>query len=325
MTISLKNQERFESLCLVGMGGHARSKLLPAALANGQQIAGLVSRQDPSTFPGHRVFSSLGDALAGLPAGVLVVIATPPAIHADQVAACATSGFDVMVEKPAFVSLDEAEAIRAACERMGTLVIEGFMQRHTNLYARMVANWAHFRRRVRQISINFLIPQMPEDTFRTGGGVASSTLYDIGCYPVSLLLDLGLDVSALGVAEVRYPGDAAREAIRLTGILDGVPTEVEVGVAEAYSNSVSLRFEGNDGLRFEPFFFGRAGDRHITTVLDGAEHNEIVSEKNAFERMFEIPRRTWLSNETQRWDVMSSAAATLNRLAVEVAAHRARV
>ena len=49
----------------------------------------------------------------------LVVVATPPPLHAEQAIAAIESGAHLLIEKPIALSLDEAKAIGAAAERHG--------------------------------------------------------------------------------------------------------------------------------------------------------------------------------------------------------------
>ncbi|MBX3593345.1 Gfo/Idh/MocA family oxidoreductase, partial [Sphingomonas sp.] len=203
---------RWEKFCVVGIGGHARTKLIPAIEANGQTIVGLVSRQPSTALPDAPIFATLEAAVPVLPDDTVIVIASPPLIHFSQTRTAIEGGFDVIVEKPAFVTAKEAKQIAALCTARGTVLVEAFMQRHSALYRRLIDYcMAH---RVAAIDLAFVIPAMPTGTFRSESDPGSSSLYDIGCYILALLSDLGLDLHGLDITRVRHPG-TMHEAVEL--------------------------------------------------------------------------------------------------------------
>ena len=71
------------------------------------------------------------------------------------------------------------------------------MHRHTGLYHRLLTSWREEGAAIVAIDAAFLIPEMPAGTFRQRADIACSSLYDIGCYAISLLADLGLPLQAL--------------------------------------------------------------------------------------------------------------------------------
>ena len=309
--------------CVVGLGGHARTKLIPAIEAAGQRIAGVVTSQGPASFPGSTVFSTLAAALSALTTDTAIVIASPPSAHRAQALAAVSAGFDVIVEKPAFLTAADAKAVRAAAATTGAVVVEAFMHRHTTPYERLIADWPALRRRVEGITMRFLIPQIPRGTFRDTTDISASTLYDIGCYPISLLTDLGLDTIGLGIADLRFPGRPDREAITLAGRLDGIEVRADIGVADAYANDVRLRLSGGDELTMHPFFFGRAADKHIVTGAGGVLTETVATDVNAFEQMVSVAREIWARDQETRWREMIAVAASLERLARQLSQRRA--
>jgi predicted dehydrogenase len=59
-----------------------------------------------------------------------VIVATPPALHAEMARACVEAGLPVLVEKPFTMNLAEAEALQALAQARGGLV----MVDHTHLF-----------------------------------------------------------------------------------------------------------------------------------------------------------------------------------------------
>jgi len=303
----------WQSCCVVGVGAHARNKLIPALLANGQQIVGLVSSQSPESLPGGPVFGSIDAALQGLPADTVFIIATPPSLHFEQVQRAIKAGRDVIVEKPAFVSARETREIAALAKDQGVVVVEGFMHRYTLLYRRFLDYWNAHRQRIMALEAVFLIPGVPPGTFRQESSVASSCLYDMGCYAISLLADVRLPLQGLQLLQVSQSGQA-HEEVHIGGVLDGVEISIRIGVAPSYQNLVALRTRDDETARFGPFFYGRPGEKWITLDSRGTMEKELLEDGDAFQTMFAVPRSQWLVDQAARFAQMTAVAACLEGL-----------
>lgn len=314
--------EMSQGYCVVGVGGHARNKLIPALLANDQQVVGLVSTQSPGLLPfGPPVFENIDLALLALPTDTVFIIATPPALHLQQVRSAVEAGRDVIVEKPAFVSADDAREIATTCQVQGTIVVEGLMHRQTALYRRFIEYWVTHRNRIFALDAVFLIPEMPPGTFRQESLIASSCLYDMGCYVISLLADLLLPLADLRLVHVSNLGQGLEE-ISICGLLDGVKISIKIGVAATYQNVIELRTCDGETARFLPFFYGRPGERRITVGSHGTIKEEMLLEVNAFQAMFMVPRSHWLADQAARSSRMIAVATCLEALGHELSAFR---
>jgi predicted dehydrogenase len=312
--------DRFRKFCIVGVGGHARTKLIPAIEANGQSVTAVVSSQPAKNFANAAVFVRLEDAIEQLPRDAAFFIATPPALHFAQAKLVLQNGFDLFLEKPAFETREQAEQTVSLCEERPVVLVEGFMHRYTRLYSELLAVWASSRERVRRIEIRFLIDKMPAGTFRSEPQIVSSALYDIGCYPLSLLADIGLGQASLAVAELQFAGNPDKTRIRVTGSAGEIAIDFDIGVAEAYANSVCLHLSDGETICFSPFFYGRKAERSITTCSGGKSAIRTLSDENAFEVMLARPRSAWLRDQAERSSQMIEVAGRLEGLARQVAA-----
>ena len=313
--------EMSQRYCVVGVGGHARNKLIPALLANDQQVVGLVSTQSLGLLPCGPVFDNIDSALLALPTDTVFIISTPPALHFEQVKSAVEAGRDVIVEKPAFVSARDAREIAAICQVQGTIVVEGLMHRHTALYQRFVEYWVTHRNRIDAMDAVFLIPEVPPGTFRQESSIASSCLYDMGCYAISLLADLLLPLADLRIVHLSRVG-LGLEEISICGVLDGVMISIKIGIAANYKNVIELRTHDGETAQFFPFFYGRPGERCITLGSTGIITKESMVELDAFQAMFQVPRLQWLADQAARSIRMIAVATSLEELGHELLAFR---
>lgn len=304
---------KWQRFCVVGVGAHARNKLIPALQTNGQQIVGIVSSQLPESLPMGSIFGSIEEAVQELPADTVFIISTPPTLHFEQVKCAVKAGRDVIVEKPAFVFARETQEIAALATERGIVVVEGFMHRYTVLYKRFMDYWNSHRQRIMALEAVFVIPGLPPGTFRQESNVASSCLYDMGCYAISLLADMRLPLQGLQILHGSPPGKA-HEEIHIYGLLDGVEILIRIGVESSYQNLVALRTHDDETVRFGPFFYGRPGEKWITLHSFGTMEKELLEDGDAFQAMFAVPRSQWLFDQVERFTQMTEVTACLEAL-----------
>lgn len=308
--------------CLVGVGGHARTKLIPAIAANGQTLRAMVSHQSPETLPSAPVYPSVEAAVAALPGDTIFLIASPPHAHFGQAMAALGNGRDVLVEKPAFLTVEEVRSAMAEAARHDAVLVEGFMHRHTRLFRRLRDAWPVMRADVAAIRIAFIVPALPAGTFRQSPEIGASILYDIGCYALSLLTDLGLPLDGLAINGIERP-TAAAELLHLSGRAGGLETEISIGVGPAYENEVALRLHDGSTLLHAPFFYGRPGERTISkTMPDGTAEVVTIADDNGFEAMLAVSRDEWAASQPARMRDLIAVTACLERLGADLLARR---
>ena len=107
---------------IIGLGRIADTEIAPAITASPRgELRGVVSRNQgrAEAFAGRhgaaRALTSFGELLAD-PGVDAVYVATPNALHAEEVVAAAAAGKHVMCDKPLALSVADARRAVAACE-----------------------------------------------------------------------------------------------------------------------------------------------------------------------------------------------------------------
>ena len=314
--------KRWNSFCVVGLGGHARTKLLPALAANGQALAAVVSRSlapAPGAVP---KFNDVTAAMKSLTPEIVFLLSSPPALHFEQARPLLEAGRDLIVEKPAFATARQAADASALAMKSGSVLAEAFMHRQTELHRRLLAAWHEHEGCFDAIEIEFLIPGAPAGTFREQADIGSSLLLDVGCYAISLLIDLRLPLDSLKLAHVSAAGNPLAERYRIEGKVKGLAISADIGIGAEYSNKVVLRAP-DSSMRYGPFFYGRPGVRSIEHQKRGESVIESIVEANAFERLLNVPPAAWLADQADRLQDMIEATRCLERVGRDLIDRRA--
>lgn len=310
------NMYRWQNACIVGFGAHARTKLSPAILMNGQSLNGIVTRMDPEcgNLPdGIATFKTVEDAMSKLPTDTLFIIATPPVSHFSQLMPLLNSGRDVLVEKPAFVSVDEARHATGAARESGAVLVEGFMNRHTLTHRRFLAD--RLIDSLCRLDFVFTIPSAPTGTFRSDSAIGSSNLYDMGCYFLATISDIGLTLDQIVIERVENAGEPDRELVHLAGNLDGIAVTAKIGVDDTYVNCLKLRTPSST-FSYTPFIYGRPGSRLVERVEGNHTQSEQIDDVNAFAEMLAVPRTKWLEDQDFRFAQIIDITKNLERLGI---------
>jgi predicted dehydrogenase len=173
---------------IVGLSSIAQRRVLPA-LAALEEIAGvdIVSRSKPD--PGDwgkpgRFFADYGRAIAESDAD-LIYVSLPNSEHSDWIMAGLAAGKHVVVDKPATLSLVDAERCVKEARRRSLLLAEATVfAHHPQIEAMLAFVAAHGP--LTQIEAEFIIPPMPVDNFRNYGKFGGGCLQDMGPYAAAV-------------------------------------------------------------------------------------------------------------------------------------------
>lgn len=179
---------------LVGFGFSATTFHLPFLKALDEyNVTGVVSSRPDDVkreLPDVTVYASLEAAVES--EATLFVITTPSHLHNDMVEACLKAGKDVLVEKPAFLSVKEGEKLRDL-EANSRGIVNVFHNRRTDgdfltvkalLEKGELGDWKVFESRFDRFR-----PAV-RDRWRENAGPGSGILFDLGSHLIDQALVL---------------------------------------------------------------------------------------------------------------------------------------
>ena len=305
----------WEGVCVIGLGNHAKNKLIPGLEASGHKVLAVVSRNPAVNMSGVQNFLTVTDAVSSLPKSTLFVIATPPNFHYVQVKEVIEAGRDVFVEKPAFLShKDTVELCKLASDH-NVILVEMLMYLENDTVQWIIDELKCKSGLLKNIECQFLIPSVPPGTFRNESSLGNSLLSDMACYPLSLLAMAGFDLSNFVLVSDNVT--KKNPIFYIKGNSQQTNIYIRVGLNGQYRNEVKLLFEDDRQVSCEPFFYGREGYRKFRRVTNSRNLIDKVYETNAYERMFARKRSEWLLTQQNRCDALCLVSDSLERLAMQ--------
>jgi xylose dehydrogenase (NAD/NADP) len=177
---------------LLGTARITRSIIPALRAAAGHELAAVASRSAEKA-EAHAKQWQIPRAIASYEAMLadpdidVVYIPLPNHLHAEWTIRAAEAGKHVLCEKPIALTVDEVDRVAAAATRAGVVVSEAFMYRHhpqTMMLKQLMGEGAIGELRYIRGSFTFTLNRPGDVRFDLtyGGG----SLWDVGCYPVSL-------------------------------------------------------------------------------------------------------------------------------------------
>jgi len=176
---------------ILGTARINRMLIPPLRLSPGNRLVAVASRELARAdayareWQIGRAYGSYEELLAD-PEIDAVYVPLPNHLHAEWTIKAARAGKHVLCEKPLALSLDEVDAMSAACREAGVVLAEAFMYRHhpqTLKVKELLDAGAIGRLRFLRGSFSFPLTRPNDVRLRPewGGGC----LWDVGCYPLS--------------------------------------------------------------------------------------------------------------------------------------------
>tara|TARA_B100001939_G_scaffold343005_1_gene354979 strand:- start:86 stop:1036 length:951 start_codon:yes stop_codon:yes gene_type:complete len=292
----VNNTKTWDSVCIVGLGSHAKNKILPALKFNKLKVLGIVSRDSSKKLKDVTTFVDIMDAIKFLPERTLFIVSSPPNLHYQQVKILIKSGRDVFIEKPAFLSVSESKELTSLANSKKIVLAEMLMYLENQSVKRLLEKIQSNYNQVSKIEFKFLIPSVPKNTFRDESNLGNSLLADMACYPLSFLLNCNLDISHLKLQRCKNTSGI----YNIIGDLNSKKIDIKVGQGSKYYNSIRIFFKDNSKLTCKPFFYGRAGVRELILEHESIVKKSIIHEQNAFNLLFSKSRSFWIKSQQER-------------------------
>ena len=192
----MNNSKTQKKIAVSGLGRHAVKNILPAIKKSNSLLLAAVNTRNTDVLDNvSREYECEGfldfEEMIDIDDIDIIYLSTPPGVHYQQAKKSLLSYKHVWIEKPLTTNLENTiELIEISVSR-GLSLFECLMyQFHPqfNQINQYIRNDS-FGKLINITSI-FSLPFMPESGFRFNRELGGSCLYDVGIYPISLILTL---------------------------------------------------------------------------------------------------------------------------------------
>lgn len=292
----LNNVNNSLNIVVWGLGRHALNRILPAIQqCESLNLYGVCTRNtevlvSTSEYYQCRAFNDELEMLNDVNVDA-IYLATPIGLHYEQGKSVLHAGKHLYCEKPLVNKHRHALELVELASSKKLSIFEAFMYlyhpQYQHLKEYISANFANLV----IIESRFTIPSLESPGFRHNPELGGSALYDIGCYPVSLLLDLlTFQEAEVKYSEIKYSDELGVDSRGniLLECKSGVRVSLDWGMGVGYENSV--RVLTKVGKLYADKIFSKPDNHETVTLLydkygNGVE--QISFSGNQFVLMFE--------------------------------------
>ena len=247
----------------------------------GRRIEKAKSYQEEFGF--QKAYGSYDELLAD-PEVQAVYIPLPNDIHCEWTIKALKSKKHVLCEKPLAVSAAQVQEMFRTAEENGVLLMEAFAYLHSPFVRMVKAELdAGVIGEVRYFESAFITGRRPDTDIRLRKETCGGAFYDLGCYPLSMVLwMLGKEPD-----EVRAAAQFSEKQIDLfTSALllyeNGPVAAINCGMLLPAGRLDRFHICGTLGEIVSPVEFNQCGEIPYTVIRDGVAETKTVSVRNNY-------------------------------------------
>ena len=300
-----------KNYCIVGYGSHAKNKIIPQLIKNKKKILGIVSSKKKLPI---KNFNNLDDAISHSNKNTVFIICSPPQFHSKQSKKILNSNLNVFIEKPIFTNINDLKKNIDISKKNKVFFVENMMFEYSKLYKKFLKIFNKEKKKIFNLEFVFTIPSYPKNTFRSNNYFYSINLFDIGCYPVSILNKLFEKIN-FKISDIKNINNLNKELIFIENKnFKKIKILIKIGIDKKYENKIVLKCKKNKSYNFYPFFYGREGNRTIKILNKLKVKKNIFKEKNSFMNMFNFSSNYYKKTQLERNKLMLKNLSSLENL-----------
>ena len=273
--------------CIIGIGNHAKTKIYPSLIKNKKNIVFTVTRTKKNRIKNSKNFTSIKTAYKFLGNKTIYIISTPPSKHFYFLEYLLTKNVPyIYCEKPLLTRLKDYQKLFKYMKN-NQKIIEIYPYKKTLMYKKFKEFYRINKKNISKIKLKFTIPKLPNQTFRDKKGIQNSLLYDIGCYPIDLLISSRIINEVEKIKNLKINNYKDQYVINFNYI--DLNIVINVGLSKYYSNYIKLTTKNNLKITFNKFFYARDSKKNITYYKQNNKIKKtiIINDKNTFVTYFE--------------------------------------
>lgn len=262
--------------CIVGLGRHATHRVIPSILESKSKLIATVSTRH-NNIQNVPNFKNLSIAFKKLPQNTIFYLCTPLSVRQKQIINCLKNSYNVISEKPIFIEIKYLKKSLTYIKQNKLFLYEHLIYVNSIAYEKFLKFYQSKKNQISKIHLNFLIPSFPKNTFRDQYSIEENIIYDIGCYPISFLGKLKLNLNDY---KLSFKRSKSNEKL-LIFIFENefLKIKIRIGISKIYQNNLEVFYSRNKVL-FNYFFYGLSQKKSQKFFSD----NKLINYKNYLDR-----------------------------------------
>lgn len=296
-----------KKICIIGYGSHVENTIIPSLSMKSKNIK-IVTKKKLNNF---ETFSNIQEAIEKLPKDYIFFNSTPPKFHYSISKLILSSGFNIIIEKPICLSVNQFKNLHNIAIKKDLIMFENMMYFYSKQFQLLKKLLINKKKKIKEININFSIPGFNQKSFRKKNNLSSSILFDIGCYPFSLISYFGFNSKSY---KINYElKNKKLSLIIICFISKKIKFNIIISIYKSYENFVKVIFKDSIVYHLNHFFYGKK-IKKFNYIYDGNKTLKIlkIDEKNLFSKIFNYSNRKLLKLSKNQYFIIKNYLISLN-------------
>ena len=272
---------KIKKVCIVGYGSHAEKTIIPCLSIKKKDIKIISSKP---AIKNYEIYPNIKTALKKIDKRYIIFNATPPNLHFETSKLILNKGFNLIIEKPICLNVKQLSTLKMLSKKQGLFIFENMMyfySKQFSIFKKYILN----KSKIDTIKLNFCLPNFNKNSFRSNTNLNSSLLYDVGCYPFSLISYLGFEMKDFNITH-RFKNKILNY-LKIDFYSKKIKFFVKIGFFRNYENFVEIIYSNKTKVRFNYFFYGKKIKKKNEIILSNMKKKTfIVNEDNTFKKIF---------------------------------------
>ena len=286
-----------KKICFIGYGDHVKNTIIPSLSIKKENIKIVTKKLLSENF---QTFKNIKSAIDNLDKNYVFFNSTPPKEHFLTSKLILNSGFNLIVEKPICVSNLQYSILKKIADKKGLFLFENMMYFFSKQF--LILNKEIERLdQFKKIDIVFSIPNFNHNSFRKSYEIENSLLYDVGCYPISLISILGIKSTKLKL-NFKKKKEILSD-VKISTYFKKIKINIQISFFKKYKNFIKLINIDDTSLTLNHFFYGKKIKKeNVIQKKNGMTKKIYIYEKNIFQDIFKFSKKKLfkLSNSNEK-------------------------
>ena len=277
---------KIKKICIVGYGSHVEKTIIPSLSIKKKNIKIISSKPAIKNFEIH---PNIKTALKKIDKRYVIFNATPPNLHFETSKLILNMGFNLIIEKPICLNVKQLSTLKMLSKKQGLFIFENMMyfySKQFSIFKKYILN----KSKIDTIKLNFCLPNFNKNSFRSNTNLNSSLLYDVGCYPFSLISYLGFEMKDFNIS-YKFKNKILNY-LNIDFYSKKIKFFVKMGFFSNYENFVEIAHSEKTKVRFNYFFYGKKIKKKNEIILSNTKKKTfIINDHNAFKKIFNFDKK----------------------------------
>lgn len=298
---------KIKKICIVGYGSHVKNTIIPSLDLKNINIK-IITKKKIDNFD---TFSNIELALKKLSKDYIFFNSTPPKFHYEISKLILLAGFNLIVEKPLCLNISQLKKLNILAKKNKLFIFENMMYFYSKQF--ILLKKLLKKKNIKEIHMNFSIPKFNRNSFRKNNSLDSSIVFDMGCYPFSLISYFGFSKK---IYKIKYT--TKNKKINFIEILfksKKIKFIITLAIYVAYKNYVKIIYKNNSYYQLNHFFYGKKIKKDNYLFLFNKKKKEFkINEENLFKNIFNYSSQKLLKLSKAQYFVIKNYLISLNQI-----------